>query len=74
MVTPEYLMKMLRRHRGLKEDDISKDKIIEMTSALGKLRDLCGWKLGDPEWAECFIEWAEGCGMKITNKRKKGKR
>ncbi len=31
-----------------------------------KLRGVCQWILGDTEWADQFMEWAEESGFTIT--------
>lgn len=59
------LMGDLRGTMGLEVDDTSKDSTIYGLSPQAKLRLLCQWNLGDPEWAVVFVGWAKQCGLRI---------
>ncbi len=56
----------MRQRLGLKEDDDSRDVLIEEMTPEQRLRLICGWHLGDSEWAETFLDWARDAGYEIT--------
>jgi hypothetical protein len=31
-----------------------------------RLAEVCGWHLGDPNWAARVLAWAEDCGLNVT--------
>ena len=68
MSTPEYILNKIRQRCGNEEDDISGDFGIESMTPHEKLRMVCGWELGDDNWADQFIDWAVSCGMNITDR------
>lgn len=65
------VMRAVRQRMGLEPDDTSRDSEITSHTPTQLLRDVCGWHLGDPAWAETFLEWARGCGFVITTKHKR---
>jgi hypothetical protein len=64
----ETVKRAVRQRLGLDADDTSRDAEIESTAPMKLLRDVCGWHIGDPAWADSFIEWAKGCGFDVTQK------
>lgn len=64
--TPEYILEKIRQRNDLEENDKSNDEKFNSMSPIKKLRDVAGWELGDPDWANQFIEWAKDCGFEIT--------
>lgn len=67
--TPEYVLKKIRQRNGLDEQDTSRDAELNAMPPLQKLRDLMGWEMGSPGWADQFITWAKDCGIKIVDPR-----
>lgn len=61
----ENIMEMLRQRRGLEPDDKSQDAQIVAMKPRKKLEELCGWELGDPQWAAVFLHWAGQCGYDV---------
>lgn len=44
------------------------DAMIAKMSPLERLRLICGWNIGDREWANSFIEWAKDAGFEVREK------
>lgn len=65
-MTYKYIEEM-RQRLGVEAADTTKDSMIEKMTPEGRLRLLCGWRLGDPSWASSFLDWAEDAGFKISN-------
>ena len=65
MNTPGHLLRRIRLRRGLDDNDTSQDKEIDALPPIEKMRALAGWELGDEEWADAFIEWANDCGFVV---------
>jgi hypothetical protein len=62
---PIYCINAIRQRKGLEEDDTSKDDEILLMTPMDRLRDVCGWYLGDSTWADAFVDWARDCGMEV---------
>lgn len=65
MKTPEYIMQKLRKRRGLEPEDKTQDDLLRQMTPENKLREVCGWELGDKSWAGQFVSWARDCGYTI---------
>jgi len=44
--------------------------VIDTAAPSAKLRACCQWYLGDPSWADTFIDWAEQAGYEIREAEK----
>ncbi len=65
MNIPESLMKKIRGRIDLDADDTSRDAEIKRWTPRQRLRKVVGWELGDENWADKILEWANACGYKI---------
>jgi hypothetical protein len=65
---PDYIMSTLRQRWGVEPTDDSKDNRINDLTPRKALRDVCGWHLGDPTWADTFLKWADACGFEVIEK------
>ena len=62
-------IEQMRQRLGLGPGDESRDTEIEKMSPMDRLRLLCGWHIGDPNWAQSFMNWATDSGFKIVEKK-----
>lgn len=60
-------LQQLRQRAGLGKDDTSQDAEIQALPPMTILKHLAAWNLGSPDWADQFIEWAEGAGFTVIN-------
>ena len=65
-----WVLETLRKRRGLKPDDSSKDEIIKEFSRRDAVEEICGWELGSGNWFQTFEDWLNSCGLKIVKKNK----
>lgn len=56
----------MRQRLDLEPYDTSRDVEIEAMTPEDRLKLLCAWELGFPDWAYQFLSWARACGYKIT--------
>lgn len=66
MIYPDYILGILRQRARLDKDDDSQDARFEAYEPRKALREVCAWKLGSAVWATQFEEWAEDCGLTLT--------
>ncbi len=66
METPEYIMNKIRQREGLEFNDKSQDDRLTAMSPKEKLRRVVGWELGDDNWTDTILQWAEACGFIIS--------
>jgi hypothetical protein len=57
----------MRQRLGLEPDDTSRDCHIEGMTPMERLRLLCGWNLGDPDWAQSVIAWVTYAGFTVKS-------
>lgn len=69
MTTSPLVLMKLRQRAGLAMTDATMDAELDALPPIEKLRMVCGWTLGDPSWADYFIDWASGCGIEIKDPR-----
>ena len=62
---PKHILLKLRQRQGLEETDDSMDEFFESRPPMWRLREVVGWELGDPGWADQIIQWARDCGVEI---------
>jgi hypothetical protein len=55
----------MRQRLGLEPNDESRDDYIKSKTPMQRLRMLCGWHLGDENWASNFVEWAKDAGFDV---------
>lgn len=67
MPAPFEYIEDLRQRLGLEPDDASRDDYIAKLSPMERLKMLCGWHIGDPNWATTFLDWARDAGMTIKD-------
>ena len=66
---PEHVLQILRqRLLDRDQDDKSRDGALNQMKPRQVLREICGWKLGDPYWFDTFEGWLEDVGLEITRK------
>jgi hypothetical protein len=59
----------MRQRLGLEPDDEMCDGRIEKMEPIQRLEMLCGWHIGDPDWAYQFLNWARDAGYKIKERQ-----
>lgn len=64
MASPHYIKEM-RQRLGLEENDTQRDAEIASMTPYARLRLLCGWFLGDPNWASSMLEWCNDAGFEV---------
>lgn len=64
----EETMRILRQRWHVHPEDAHLDAQILAMSPIEKLREICGWVLGDKALAGEFLGWAEECGYEIKEK------
>ena len=62
---PPHIMKKLRRRLGLSEGDTHMDEVINRYNPRKALREVVAWELGDPDWADAILSYADYCGYEV---------
>lgn len=51
------------------EEAFKQLKIRKNASPDTKLRAVCQWHFGDPNWAPTFVKWLQDCGYEVKEKK-----
>ena len=62
-MTPEHILRTLRKRRRLEEEDTSVDDSLENMKPMDKLRECVAWEIGDVRWADRILYLADQCGV-----------
>lgn len=59
-------MRVLRLRAGLDENDKTQDAQLQAIASEDVLREMAGWHLGNPGWADTFLGWIESVGGEVV--------
>jgi len=67
MKTPEYILKVLRKHASLQQEDTSQDEVLSALTPQVKLSNYLNWRLGHSNLAKLMFDWAKDCGLTVKD-------